>query len=73
MAHQETLSDIPDDEVEEVMEDFKDSGATKVTKTKQSNGLWTVTATFADESASGESEPDRVGRYGRRVLDLRSD
>jgi hypothetical protein len=58
MAHQETLSDIPDDEVEEVMEDFKDSGATKVTKTKQANGLWTVTATFADEAASDESEPD---------------
>jgi hypothetical protein len=48
MPRQETLKDVPADKVEQVVQDFKAAGATKVTKTKQSNGKFTVTATFDD-------------------------
>jgi hypothetical protein len=39
----ETLSDIPDSEVNQVVGDYESEGAT-VTKTKQSDGTWTVIA-----------------------------
>lgn len=45
MPRTEVLKDVPDEAVEQVMQDFRDEGATP-TKQKQPNGLWTVTATF---------------------------
>ncbi len=40
---QRTLTDIPDSDVDEVMNDFKSEGC-KVEKQRQSDGKWTVTA-----------------------------
>jgi uncharacterized protein with GYD domain len=45
MPHTETIKDVPDDKVDEVVQDFESEGA-KVEKTEQSNGKWTVVATF---------------------------
>ncbi|MBO8134134.1 MULTISPECIES: hypothetical protein [Dickeya] len=39
------LTDIPSDQVDEVVKDFESEGAV-VEKIKQPNGLWTVKATF---------------------------
>jgi len=53
----ETLVDIPADHLEGVIQDFKDSGATEVQKTKQPDGKYTIVATFeagARYPASGE-------------------
>ncbi len=46
MARTEVLETVPSSEVEDVMQDFRDAGASKVTKTKQSDGNYTVTADF---------------------------
>ncbi|MGA2465844.1 MAG: hypothetical protein ABSH06_16010 [Thermodesulfobacteriota bacterium] len=45
MPRVETLTDIPDNDVDKVVSDFESEGAT-VTKTRQANGMWTVVATF---------------------------
>lgn len=45
MARVETLTDVPDDLVDERVAGFEAEGAT-VKKTKQANGLWTIEATF---------------------------
>lgn len=45
MPHTDVIKDIPDSDVDQVMQDFKDDGAT-ATKQKQANGLWTVTAIY---------------------------
>ncbi len=45
------LKDVTDDELDELVSDFESEGAT-VQKTKQSNGLWTVTATYPDHPAA---------------------
>ena len=47
MPRTERLTDVPDDEVDQLVEDFESVGA-EVTKTKQDDGNWTVTATFPD-------------------------
>ncbi|PSJ17311.1 hypothetical protein [Nitrosomonas supralitoralis] len=41
------LTDIPNDEVDEVVNDFQSEGA-KTVKELQPNGNWTVRATFFD-------------------------
>jgi hypothetical protein len=43
-----TLSDIPDDEVDQVVGDFESEGCT-VQKKRQEDGNWTVVATCPDE------------------------
>jgi hypothetical protein len=43
-----TITDIPDDEVDSVIADFKIDGATTVTKVQQASGLWIVTAIYPD-------------------------
>ncbi len=48
MPRQEVLTGVPDSEVEMVVKDFEDSGATNVEKEKE-NGTWKVTATFPDD------------------------
>lgn len=48
MAKQYTITGIPDDEVEIIMQGFKDQKATNVTK-KPENGTWTVTAIVPDK------------------------
>jgi hypothetical protein len=53
----ETIRDVPAAELDRVTQDFKDSGASEVTKTKQPNGKFTVEARFeagAQYPASGE-------------------
>lgn len=45
MPNVETLTDVSDSDVDQIVSDFEKAGAT-VTKTKQANGLWTVKATF---------------------------
>jgi hypothetical protein len=47
MPHTETVTDVPDDKVDQVVEDYESEGAT-VQKTRQPNRLWTVVATFPD-------------------------
>lgn len=49
MPRIEILRDVPDSEVDEVMQDFRDDGATNVRKDKQLDGKWTVTATYPDQ------------------------
>ncbi len=49
MAKQKELTDIPEDQVQETIDDFKSEGCTEVTKEKQQNGLWTVRAMCPDE------------------------
>lgn len=51
MPRQETLKDVPADKVDQVVQDFRNAGATNVTKIKQTDGKYTVTATF-DEGQS---------------------
>ncbi len=46
MPRVETLKDVTESKKQQVMEDFKDSGATKVEAKKQANGKYTITATF---------------------------
>lgn len=45
MAKQKVLTDIPEDEVQQVIDDFESEGCTEVTREKQPNALWTVRAT----------------------------
>ncbi len=45
MPHTDVIRDVPDSEVAQVMQDFRDDGAMP-TKQKQANGLWTVTAVY---------------------------
>jgi hypothetical protein len=40
--------DVPEDKVEATTEGFMNAGATKVVKTKQDDGKFTLTATFPD-------------------------
>lgn len=47
MQKERALTDIPDGEVDEVVNDFQSEGA-KTTKELQPNGNWTVRATFFD-------------------------
>ena len=47
MARVEELTDIPSNEVNEVVEDFESEGAS-VQKIEQQDGNWTVRATFPD-------------------------
>jgi hypothetical protein len=52
----ETIHDVPELNIEAVVQDFKDSGATGVKKTRQPDGKWTVEARFesgAQYPASG--------------------
>ena len=46
MPTQETLKDVPASEVDAIVQDFKDAGATNVVKTQQPDGRYTVVATF---------------------------
>lgn len=46
---QKVLTDIPEEQVQEIIDDFKSEHCTEVTKEKQNNGLWTVKATCPDE------------------------
>ena len=48
MPTQKVLKDIPEDEVDQVIEDFKSENCT-TEKEKQANGLYTVRATCPDE------------------------
>ena len=48
MATQRVLTDIPENELDKVVEDFESDGCT-VSKKKQDNGLWTVTAICPDK------------------------
>ncbi|MDO8894165.1 MAG: hypothetical protein Q8M57_12060 [Nitrosomonas sp.] len=45
MQKERALTDIPNDEVDEVVNDFQSEGA-KTTKELQPNGNWTVRAIF---------------------------
>jgi hypothetical protein len=46
---EKVLTDVPESEVQQVIDDFKSEGCTQVTKEKQANGLWTVRATCPDK------------------------
>jgi hypothetical protein len=54
MPRTETLTDVPAEDVDQVVQDFKDAGATEAKKTKQPNGKYTVVATFPDAPAKRE-------------------
>jgi hypothetical protein len=55
MARQEVLKNVPADKVEQEIQDFKDAGATDVKKTEQSDGKFTITATFDDTKSDKKS------------------
>jgi hypothetical protein len=42
----ETIQNVPESAIDSVVQDFKDSGATGVKKTRQSDGKWTIEARF---------------------------
>jgi hypothetical protein len=42
------VKDVPADKVDDVIEGFKNAGATEVTKSPQTNGKFTLRATFPD-------------------------
>ncbi len=46
MEQERVLTDIPDDQKEQVVADFQSEGAA-VTVVRQKNGRWTVRASFA--------------------------
>lgn len=50
MSTTRTLTDIPDEDVDEVVGDFESESCT-VNKQKQSDGNWTVIATCPDKAA----------------------
>jgi hypothetical protein len=43
------LTDILEEDVDQVVEDFESEGCSPVNKKKQKNGKWTVKATCPDE------------------------
>lgn len=47
MATQKVITDIPDDDVDEVVEDFNSEGC-NARKEKQADGNWKVVATCPD-------------------------
>ncbi len=49
MATEREINDIPEENVDEVMQGFIDAGCDPVTKHKQENGQWTVKAICPDE------------------------
>jgi hypothetical protein len=49
MKKTEQITDIPDEHVDVVVADFEAIGA-QVTKSRQSNGNWTVTAVISESS-----------------------
>ena len=42
------VKDVPADKVDDTIEGFNNAGATKVEKTQQANGKFTLKATFPD-------------------------
>lgn len=60
MKHTSEIDTVPPSQVDEVVQDFKDAGATDVTKTAQSDGNFTVIATFDDGVAGGSVGPSGV-------------
>jgi spore germination cell wall hydrolase CwlJ-like protein len=52
MSREERKTNVPEDEVDEKMEDFRFSGATSVTKTRQPDGRFTIIAIFKDTPTS---------------------
>lgn len=61
MATQKVLTDIPESEVHEVIEDFQSEGCTNVTREKQPNGRWTVRALCPDPARGERSAADQQG------------
>jgi hypothetical protein len=50
MSYTRTLRHVPDDTVDQVIQDFKSEGASSVDKTKEEDGNgWMVVATFPDQ------------------------
>lgn len=48
MTHTVVVKDVPGDQLAQVMQDFRDAGATDVSSAEQPNGLFTVIAVFPD-------------------------
>ena len=57
MPHTSEIDDIAPSQVDQVVQDFKDDGATSVTKTQQANGNFSVIATFSDGVPGGAIAP----------------
>jgi len=53
-----TITDVPDSDVDEVVKDFKNDGATTVTKVRQDSGHWIVTAIYPDQTDAGIAPED---------------
>lgn len=67
MPRTETLTDVPVDEVDQVVQDFKDAGATDVQKTKQPDGRYTVVATYPeDKKKQSQPSPAKKPRAGKK-------
>lgn len=60
MSREEQLADVPENELEEVIENFKFSGATSVDKKRQSDGKFTIIAIFDDTPALRKTAPSAV-------------
>ncbi len=46
MSQVRTLTDVPDSEVDKLVQDFKDDGANPVSKIPEPDGEWTVVAIY---------------------------
>ena len=63
MAHTSEIDEIPARQVDQVVQDFKDAGATSVTKTPQADCNFSVVATF-DGGAGTSSEVEDAPKTG---------
>ena len=64
-----TLTDIGDDDVDQLEEDFRSEGG-RVTRARQRNGLWTVTVTFPDPGRGAATLAPTVAAAPAPVLAL---
>jgi hypothetical protein len=63
MAHTSEIDNIPADQADQVVQDFRDAGATNVIKSQQVDGNFSVIATFGD-GADRETEHSLIPKTG---------
>ncbi len=56
----QTLIDIPENRVSEIVESFRRDGAIKITQQQLRSGAWVVTAEFAEEMTNDKTKKMRI-------------
>jgi hypothetical protein len=67
MAHTSEIDEISPDKVNQVVQDFKDAGATNVTQTEQANNTFSVIATFADSQPGSAGQEASTAPIGQTI------